>query len=314
MTYRVLVSAPYFQPVVDRFEQRFRQHDIEAVVPEVRERLSEAELLDLIGDIDGAICGDDAFTARVLAQAPRLRVISKWGTGIDSIDREACAERKVVVCNTPDAFSQPVADTTMGYMLFFVRRLHRLSDDMRAGRWQKQAAPSLGECVVGLIGVGNVGRAVARRLMMFGPRVLACDPIAPPPAFLEECPVEMVDKQTLLAQSDVVSLHCDLNPTSFHAINAEALGGMKKDAYVINTARGRLIDEPALVGALEAGRIAGAAMDVFEDEPLPADSPLRSMSNVFLAPHNANSSPRAWERIHHSTVDNLVRHLREQGG
>ena len=314
MPYRVLISAPYFQPVVDRFEETFRDHEIETVVPEVRERLSEDELMNLVGDIDGAICGDDAFTARVLAEAPRLRVISKWGTGIDSIDREACAERNVVVCNTPDAFSQPVADTTMGYVLFFVRQLHRLSEDMRAGRWEKQAAPSLGECVVGLIGVGNVGRAVAGRLMAFGPRVLGCDPVPPPPAFLEQCPVEMVDKQTLLVESDVVSLHCDLNPTSFHIIDAEALGNMESTAYLINTARGPLIDEPALVDALQAGGIAGAAMDVFESEPLGEQSPLRSMSNVFLSPHNANSSPRAWARVHQNTLDNLIRHLCGQEG
>ena len=312
MNYRVLVTAPYFQPVAHRFVQTFARYGIETILPHVEERLSAEQLLPLVADIDGAICGDDAYTDEVLACAPRLRVISKWGTGIDAIDRAECERRGIVVCNTPNAFSEPVADTTLGYILSFVRQLPQLSADVKAGCWKKQLALSLRECTVGLIGVGNIGRAVARRLVPFGPRVLGCDPITPPESFLQACKVEMMELHSLLSESDIVSVHCDLNPTSDHLLDAVALERMRPSAIVINTARGRVMEERALVRALQAGRLAGAALDVFEDEPLPASSPLRTMANVLLAPHNANSSPRAWEAVHRQTVENLVRHLCRQ--
>jgi len=312
VTHRVLITAPYFQPVLPRFIRTFENNGIELVVPEVRERLSAEELMPLVGDIDGAICGDDGFTKAVLDHACRLRVISKWGTGVDSIDRDECMKRGIAVCNTPNAFSEPVADTTLGYILCLLRELSRLSCDVRGGVWTKHPAPALSECVIGLIGIGNVGRAVARRLAPFGARILASDPIAPPEPFRQECRVEMVEKRWLLEQSDVVSLHCDLNPSSLHIIDAEALSLMKPTGFLVNTARGRLVDEGALAKALERKIIAGAALDVFEVEPLPAHSPLCSMENVLLSSHNANSSPGAWERVHHNTVQNLLAHLHLQ--
>lgn len=304
MNRRILISAPYFQPVADRFRSEFEKHGLTMVIPHVNERLSEDNLLSLVGDIEGTICGDDAYTDRVLQNAPRLRVISKWGTGIDSIDRESAQRRGVAVCNTPNAFSEPVADTTVGYLLSFARNLHAMTTDMRAGKWAKTPGRSLRESTVGLIGIGNIGQAVARRLSGFGARVLACDPVTP-----TDFNGEMTDLNRLLAESHFVSLHCDLNPSSSHIINAATLEAMKPEAVLINTARGRLVDEQALVQALLSGKIAGAALDVFEVEPLPADSPLLRMPNVLLASHNSNSSPAAWERVHRNTVDNLFRHL-----
>jgi D-3-phosphoglycerate dehydrogenase len=287
----------------------FERHRLEPVVPAVRERLSEEELLNLIGDIDGTICGDDAYSDRVLDRASRLKVISKWGTGIDSIDRESCRRRGIAVCNTPNAFTEPVADTTMGYLLSFARQVHLTTARMKAGEWIKIPGRSLCECTVGLIGVGNIGRAVARRLSAFGARILGHDPVRPPSEFLTQYRVEMVEKARLLSESDFVSLHCDLNPTSFHTIDGAALRAMKPGAVLVNTARGKLVEEPALVDALKTGRLGGAGLDVFEIEPLPAGSPLLQMPNVLLAAHNSNSSPAAWERVHRNTVDNLIRHL-----
>jgi D-3-phosphoglycerate dehydrogenase len=292
--------------VIASFLDTFDRHGIRFTAPPVEERLSEAQLLPLVSDIDGAICGDDAFTDRVLSHAPRLRVISKWGTGIDSIDRESCRRRGIAVRNTPNAFTEPVSDTTLGYMLSWSRQLHRMAAEMRSGRWFKIPGRTLGESTVGLIGVGNIGRAVAKRLVPFGARTLAYDPVPPPADILEPLGVALVDKARLLAECDIVSLHCDLNPTSFHAIDAAAVAGMKTGAFLINTARGPIVDEPALVEGLQSSKLGGAALDVFEDEPLPPASPLRGMPNVLLAPHNSNSSPRAWEHVHRRTVQNLI--------
>jgi D-3-phosphoglycerate dehydrogenase / 2-oxoglutarate reductase len=309
VTTRVLVSAPYMQPVLERFAAEFDDHGIELVVPAVTERLEEDDLLAVIGDIDGAICGDDRFTERVLKAAPRLKVVSKWGTGIDSIDAEAAARLGIAVCRTPDAFSIPVADTVLGYMLCFARKLPWMDREMKAGRWEKIPGRSLSECVLGVIGVGDAGKAVVRHAVGVGMTVLGNDLVEMPPSFLAETGVQMVGKLELLGRSDFVSLNCDLNPTSQHLMNGERFAQMRSDAVLINAARGPIVHEPSLVSALQQGRIAGAAMDVFEDEPLPLDSPLLAMDNVMLAPHNANSSPAAWDRVHRSTMDNLLDHL-----
>lgn len=309
MRYRVLVTAPYFIPVLDRFRATFDAHGITTIVPEVQERMSEEQLLRVVHDIDGTICGDDAYTERVLAQAPRLRVISKWGTGIDSIDSAACRQRGIAVCRTPNAFTIPVADTTLGYLLLFVRKLQEQTESMRAGEWHKAPLRTVGECTVGIIGLGDIGCEVAKRIAVFGAPILGCDPKAPPPELVRSAGIEMVNKETLLRKSDVVTLHCDLNTTSYRIIDGAALALMRPGAFLINTARGKLIEEAALIDALQKGPIAGAAMDVFEDEPLPLDSPLRKMRNVFLASHNSNSSPRAWEHVHTRTVNNLIEWL-----
>jgi D-3-phosphoglycerate dehydrogenase len=313
MRWKVLISAPYLQSVLERFRPRFGARDIELVVPPVCERLSEEALLGLVQDLDGAICGDDPFTERVLASAPRLKVISKWGTGIDSIDLAACRRRGIAVRNTPGAFSDPVADSVLGYILSFARKQGEMNRDMHAGRWEKVAAVALRERTLGVIGVGSVGKTVVRRATAFGMQVLGNDIVSMPAEFIAATSVEMVSKDELLRRSDFVSVNCDLNPTSFHLLDERAFGLMKRTAFVINTARGPVIDEHALIVALREGRVAGAALDVFEVEPLPLDSPLLGMDNVLLAPHNANSSPSDWEAVHEKTIQNLIEELEGHG-
>jgi D-3-phosphoglycerate dehydrogenase len=157
-----------------------------------------------------------------------------------------------------------------------------------------------------VVGVGNCGKAVLRRARAFGMRLVGCDIVEVASDFLIENRVEMLSLEDLLSQSDFVSLNPDLNPTSRHLMNARTLRLMKPEAVLINTSRGPVVDEAALVEALQAGVLAGAALDVFEVEPLPPDSPLLHMDNVMLAPHNANSSPAAWERVHWNTIRNLI--------
>lgn len=306
----ILVSAPYMIPIIHRFQPVFDTYTLDLIVPEVSERMSEAELLDYAGQFDGVISGDDRFTARVLeACVPRLKVISKWGTGIDSIDAQAAARLGVQIRRTPNAFTLPVADSVLGYMLAFARRLHWMDYAVKSGAWEKLPGRSLSECTLGVIGVGNVGKAVIRRARSFGMRILGNDILEIAPDFLLENGVQMTGLQELLASSDFISLNCDLNPTSFHLINAQTLSCIKPGSILINTSRGPVVDEDALVEALQSGMLAGAALDVFEVEPLPEDSPLLKMDQVMLAPHNSNSSPSAWERVHWNTIRNLLKGL-----
>jgi D-3-phosphoglycerate dehydrogenase / 2-oxoglutarate reductase len=306
----ILYSAPYMLPFLDRFRPVLEHYGLDLITPEVRERLEEADLLKYAGQFDGAICGDDRFTSRVLEMcAPRLKVISKWGTGIDSIDAASCARLGIKLCRTTNAFTLPVVDTVMGYLLAFARRLPWMNDAMKAGVWNKIPGRALHECTLGIIGMGNIGKALTRRARAFGMTIFGNDIIAIDHVFIAETGIQMVTLEALLSASDFVSVNCDLNPTSHHLISARTLGLMRRNAILINTARGPIVDEDALVAALKTGTIGGAALDVFEVEPLPLNSPLKQMDNVLLAPHNSNSSPAAWERVHWNTIKNLIEGL-----
>jgi D-3-phosphoglycerate dehydrogenase len=310
MKYTVLFTAPYMIPVVERFKPVFDQYNIDLIIPEVHERMEESDLLNYAGQFDGAISGDDRYTARVIeACLPRLKVISKWGTGVDSIDAEACSRYEIKLCRTPNAFTLPVADTVLGYILAFARCQLWMDREMKLGKWEKLLGRTLSECTLGVIGIGNIGKAITRRARSFGMKVYGTDIIEIDHGFITESGIEMTNLDSLLPNSDFVSINCDLNPTSYHLINSDTLALMKPEAVLINTARGSIVDEKALIEALQSKRLAGAALDVFEREPLPLESPLMKMDNVLLAPHNSNSSPAAWERVHWNTIRNLVEGL-----
>ncbi|GAB4417442.1 MAG: phosphoglycerate dehydrogenase [Anaerolineales bacterium] len=303
----ILFTAPYMIPFVNRFRPVFEKHGLELILPDVEERMEEADLLKYAGQFDGTICGDDRYTARVIeACVPRLKVISKWGTGVDSIDAEACSRYGIKLGRTLNAFTTPVSDSVMGYVLAFARRQPWMDRAMKSGEWKKIPGKALSECTLGIVGVGNIGKAVARKARAFGMQVLGNDIIDVDHVFLTETGVGMVDLPFLLSNADFVSINCDLNSTSRHLMNAETFALMKSSAVLINTARGPIVDENALIEALQAERLGGCALDVFEVEPLPQDSPLLKMDNVMLAPHNSNSSPAAWERVHWNTIRNLL--------
>ena len=307
MAHTILFTAPYMIPFVDRFRSVLKKYDIELLIPNVQERMEAADLLKYAGQFDGTICGDDRYTEQVIrACAPRLKVISKWGTGIDSIDAEACSRYGIRIGRTLNAFTLPVADTVLGYILAFARRQPWMDREMKSGKWEKIPGKALNECTLGVVGVGNIGKAVTRRARAFGMKVYGTDIIDIDHVFVAESGIQMTDLHFLLSSSDFVSINCDLNPTSYHLMNSDTFALMKSNAVLINSARGPIVDEQALIEALQAQRIAGAALDVFEYEPLPSDSPLLKMENVMLAPHNSNSSPAAWERVHWNTIKNLL--------
>jgi D-3-phosphoglycerate dehydrogenase len=303
----ILLSAPYMIPFLDRFQPYFDKYGLDLIIPEVHECLNKAQLLDLAGKFDGTICGDDQYDADVIeACRPRLKVISKWGTGIDSIDKETANAAGIKVSRTSNAFTVPVADTVLGYILAFARRQPWMDREMKSGNWDKIPGHALSESTLGVIGIGNIGKAVLSRAAAFGMQLLGTDIIEIDQEFVDSVGVQMTSLEDMLSKADYISVNCDLNPTSYHLIDQDTLSQMKSNAVIINTARGQVIDETALVDSLKSGSIAGAALDVFEIEPIPSDSPLLSMDNVMLAPHNSNSSPAAWEHVHWNTLRNLL--------
>lgn len=304
---KLLVTGPRILRDFDMVRPELERLGFELITPKVSQQLSEDELIALVGDIDATICGGDKWTARAMDAAPKLKVICKWGTGTDAIDFDAARQRGILVRNVPDAFSVPVADTTMCFMLNFARKIPWLDRELKAGRWTPLDGTTLSECTLGVVGLGNIGSTVLRRARAFGMKLLGTDIRHDIPLqLIDDTGVEVVPLDELLKRSDFVSLHCDLNPISRGLIGERELSLMKPTAVLINTSRGPVVQQAALERALLTGQIAGAGLDVFEIEPIPAGSPLLTLDNVLLSPHLAQSSVRAAHRTHWRVIRNLV--------
>jgi D-3-phosphoglycerate dehydrogenase len=252
----------------------------------VHQRADEAGLVEICREADGIITQYGRFTAQVLGRLPRCKVIARYGVGVDTVDLAAATERGIVVANVPDYGTEEVSNHAIAMALALHRRLRPLDRAVRGGRWDFRAGvpiPRLAGLTLGIVGFGRIGSAVARKLMPFGLRCLATDP------YVRTFPggVRGVPLDDLLAAADIVSLHCPLTPETRRMIDASRLARMKPAAVLVNTARGGIVDTDALVQALLGGRIAGAGIDVLEDEPLPAGHPLAALETVILTPHAA---------------------------
>jgi D-3-phosphoglycerate dehydrogenase / 2-oxoglutarate reductase len=305
---RVLISNLMMLKERPRFDAEVRALGAEPVWADVNQFLDEAQCLAYAGQIDGWLAGDDRITERVLqAFGPRLHGIAKWGTGIDSIDLAAAKVLKIPVLNTPGAFSDAVAEVALGYMLMLSRHLRVVDKAVRAGQWPKPAGLGLANRTLGILGYGAIGRGVGSRALACKMKVIAHDPPLEKLGSLEN--VKLVNLENLFREADVICLCCNLTRENTHVVNAKSLALMKPNSLVINVARGPLIDEAALIAALEKGQIAGAGLDVFENEPLGTSSALVAMDNVILGSHNANNLVSAVEHVHANTMANLKRLL-----
>ena len=261
--------------------------------PKVSSR-SPADLIALLDDVAAAIVSTDPFDADVLAGARSLRVIARIGVGTDSIDVEAATRHGVAVCTTPGANASSTADHAVGLMLAALRRITEYDAGIRTARWARtgEATPwELNRATVGLVGFGAIGRLVRRRLSGFRTQVLVCDPAGD-----VDADTELVSLDELLRRSDVVSLHVPLTSDTRHLIDRRRLALMRPEAVLVNTARGALVDEVALLDALQAGRLRAAALDVFEREP-PEGSRLLELPNVVLTPHIGGVSERSVQEM-----------------
>ena len=313
MKYRVLITCPQMQQSIDEYRPIFAEREIEIEVPPVVQQLTEDELLQIIDRFDGVIAGDDPFTSRVLESGKRLKVVARWGVGVDAVDMEAARRLGISVTNTPDVFSDEVADVVMGYIVLLARQLHTLDRSVRSGGWRKFRGVSLSGKSLGVIGVGGVGRAVVRRAIAAGMVPLGYDIVPVSTSFAADTGLRAVDLEELLGASDFISLNCNLTPANRHMLGRRQFSRMKHGAYIINAARGALIDEGALVQALGEGRVAGAALDVFEEEPLPPHSPLRSFDDCIFGTHNASNTQEAVQRVNELAVQNLLEGLQDAG-
>jgi D-3-phosphoglycerate dehydrogenase/(S)-sulfolactate dehydrogenase len=270
---------------------------------------TEEELIGLLQGIDGAIVSTDPFTARVIRAADLLKVISRTGVGYDAVDVPAATARGIMVTTTPGVNRHAVADWALALILCCARKVPENLAEVQRGAWARYEGMDLDGKTLGVVGLGTIGKEVAKRAKAFGMRLLAHDLVQDLP-FAEGQGIAYVSLEDLLRQGDFVSIHCFLNKATRHLINAERLALMKPTAFLINTARGGIVDTEALYQALHAKRIAGAGLDVFEGEPLRADSPLRALENVYLSPHCAGSTADARQRSGTMAAENLIRGLR----
>jgi len=310
-TARVLITCPQLQNSIDEYRTSLSRQGIEILLPPVVQQLSEAELIELLPGVDGIIVGDDPLTSKVLARADRLKVISKWGVGIDNIDLRAAAQAGIRVTNTPGMFGDEVADVVIGYLILLARQLHRIDERVRSGEWAKIEGISLAGRKLGIVGLGAIGQAVAQRAIAMGMDLIGSEIVETNAATASRIGVRITERAELLREADVVSLNCPLTEDNHHMIDADALLTMKRGAWIINTARGPLIDEDALVDALRTGQIGAASLDVFEIEPLPMDSPLRRFDNVILGAHNSSNTAGAVRRTSLRAIENLLQGLAE---
>ncbi len=283
---RVLVTVPHLHDREAPYFRRLESAGLEVVRVIGKDRtLSEDELIDALPGGFGTFAGSEPYTDRVFKSATDLRVIGRWGVGFDAIDVDAATRHHVAVCVAAGGNHEAVADYAFALMAALQRGLRDNTTMVCAGRWQTTFRPGLWRATVGIVGLGRIGKAVARRCRGFDMRILAAEPV-PDMAFVREHGIELLPLEELLRRSDLATLHCPLSPATRHMINRERLALMKPTAYLVNTARGPLVDEAALHEALASERIAGAGLDVFEQEPL-LRSPLFTQEHVLLSPHIA---------------------------
>ena len=270
---------------------------------------TEAEYLERCGNADGLLIQYGAVTRRVLEGLPRVRVLVRYGVGVDGIDLAAATDHGVPVVNVPDYGTDEVANHAVALLLALARKLTRLDRQTRSGGWdvfRVGAVTRLAGQTVGIFGCGRIGSAVARKLSGFDVRLLGCDP------YIDRFPagVQPVPFERLLGESDYITIHCPLTGETRHAFDAESFGRLRSTAVLINTARGGIVDTDALVGALQEGQLAGAGLDVLEQEPIDPESPLLRMEQVIVTPHAAWYSEEGRSDLKRRAAEEAVRVLR----
>lgn len=269
--------------------------------------LEKDAMKEMLADCVGVIVGVDPMDAEVLASAPKLRAIAKYGVGVDNIDMDYCKEHGIKVSRTVGANSEAVADYAMALMLAVARKVPEIDRKCRKLNWGKITTRDVSHATLGLFGLGAIGRHVAERAQGFGMKVIAYDPYWPE-EFAREHGIERADAETIFKNADFISLHLPLMPDTEGFVGEKELSWMKKDAILINTARGGLVDEKALLKALKEGRIYGAGLDAFAHEP-PEDDDWFELDNVVLGSHCAASTRGATQNMGRMATENLLRDL-----
>lgn len=306
---RVLVTTRSFRNMPGAHRDILIEAGCEIVNSPVNRPLEAKELADLLPGIDAAILGVDDVSAPAFAKVDRLKVISRYGIGTDRVDLVAATEKGIVVTNTPGGNTNAVAELTLAFMLALARNIPCQDRYIRAENWGLLKGVELAEKSLGLLGMGRIGQRVAELAQVFGMKILFCDPYPPDAGFVARVGAAACDMDQLLAESDFLSLHLPFTPETRNVVDKAALASMKRGAFLINTARGGLVDEAALFRALETGHLAGAAFDAFEAEPS-IGNPLIELDNFISTPHIGSSTEQTTLRMGLMAAQNALSVLR----
>jgi D-3-phosphoglycerate dehydrogenase len=307
--YRVLVTPTSYGKNEPALKTQLEAEVGEVVYNTTGRPLSADELLTLIPEVDGYIAGLDTINRQVIQTADRLKVIARYGVGVDAVDLGAARERGIIVTNTPGANSGSVAELAVGLMISLARNITTAAKATRSGQWPRLKGLSLDNKVVGLVGFGAIGQQVARKLHGFDCRIIAYDPVADVEV-ATQLGVELQPRLEVITQADFISLHLPLLPETQGMVNEGFLNRMKPGAYLINTSRGELIDEDALFQALKSDHLAGAALDCFAQQPPAADNPLLSLPQVIATPHMGAHTDAATNAMGLSALNDCLAVLR----
>lgn len=291
---RVLITPTTLKGIEGRYLTLLQQAGMEIVTPPEPwdHQLDEAEMMEQLSGISATVAGSEPYNDRVLAAHPQLKVIARVGVGYDAVDVEAASSRGVVVAIAPGANHDTVAEHAFSLLLALAKHVTIVDRQMRQGEWIRHCTVPVRGGTLGIVGLGRIGKAMALRGIAFGMKVIAHD-VQPDASFSAKNQVRMVDLPTLFRESDVVSLHAPATPATKHLVNRQTIASMKPNAFLINTARGGLVDEEALFDALKHKRIAGAGLDVFAQEPPPKNHPFFGLENVVLTPHTGGTDTQS---------------------
>ncbi|MCP3851081.1 MAG: phosphoglycerate dehydrogenase [Gammaproteobacteria bacterium] len=302
---RILVTCPPMLGMQEHFLPIMEKYGVETYCPDVVQTMSEDELIELVPKFDGWIIGDDPATGKVFeaAKQGKLKAAVKWGIGVDNVDFSACERLEIPIINTPNMFGPEVADIAVSYVTALARETFYIDRSIRKGEWPKNRGISLAGKKVGVIGQGDIGYNTATRLLAAGMDVIAWDPGV---SETKVNKVSILQWPEQINECDFLVLTCSLNNENYHMLNKEILDKCKDGVRIVNVARGPLINEKDLITALEAEKIHSVALDVFEDEPLPMESPLRKMPLCIFGSHNSSNTTDAVMKTNEKVIECLM--------
>lgn len=308
---KILVTCPPMLAAIDEFREFFKAHGAEVTSPEVTQTLTVDELLELVPQHQGWIIGDDPATREVFTKGRegKLRAAIKWGIGVDNVDLKACEDLAIPITNTPNMFGAEVADLALGYIIALARQTFEIDRGIRAGGWPKPQGISLLGRTTAIIGYGDIGQHLAARLQVVGMNTIVYDPFVDEDLVPDY--VSLTSWPDRLCEADFLVATCALTASSQKMVNAASLAAMKPGVRIVNVSRGGIIDEPALIDCLNSGKVFSAALDVFEQEPLPLASSLIQHPRCVLGSHNASNTADAVARTSKIAIAKLFELLAE---
>ncbi len=307
--YNLLITAIPFIPIVKRFEKKIFTRNISYTLLKSAQQVSEKQFLKIIHKFDAVLSGDDQITKKVIDKAINLKVISKWGTGIDSIDHKYAKKKGIKVFNTNDAFTNGVATMAIGMILTFYRKIIQNHNDIKKKIWSKYSGDTLIDKKIGIIGVGNIGKKIIQMLQGFNSNIYGNDIKKIDHKFIKKYFLKMKTKKFIFNNCDIIIIATDLNKSSYKILNNDSFKEIKKKPLIVNIGRGASIDNSSLVKALKSKKISGACLDVFEKEPLEKNNFLRKFDNCIFCSHNAFNTKNEVEFVNRNTLNNIFKGL-----